>query len=205
MNCASCHSVRCLSVNQTVMKSFSSPLKRRYHWNDAVRSVTVLALGRHQRPVRLELPLAAQASMQATAAAISSSSGRSMSGTLVGGRSAAQRRSAALDEAAGGQLVVQLHQRLPRRHARCSAGPAAPTPSTGARPPAARRRPGARRRRRRPGSCSSTRNPVRPWSTSVVSPPTAEATTGVPQAAASSATRPKDSERLGTRQTSAAR
>ena len=36
-----------------------------------------------------------------------------------------------------------------------------------------------------------------PWSTRVVSPPTAEATTGVPQAAASSATRPKDSERLG--------
>jgi hypothetical protein len=39
----------------------------------------------------------------------------------------------------------------------------------------------------------------------VVSPPTAEATTGVPQAAASSATRPNDSERLGTMHTSAAR
>ena len=38
---------------------------------------------------------------------------------------------------------------------------------------------------------------MRPWSTSVRSPPTAAATTGVPHAAASRATRPKDSERLG--------
>ena len=44
-----------------------------------------------------------------------------------------------------------------------------------------------------------------PGSTSVVRPPTAAATTGVPQAAASRATRPNDSERLGTRQMSAAR
>ena len=55
------------------------------------------------------------------------------------------------------------------------------------------------------GSRSSTRKPVTPSSTSVRSPPTAAATTGVPQAAASRATRPNDSERLGTTHTSAAR
>ena len=46
---------------------------------------------------------------------------------------------------------------------------------------------------------------MRPGSTSVRSPPTSAATTGTPQAAASRATRPKDSERLGTTTTSAAR
>ena len=55
------------------------------------------------------------------------------------------------------------------------------------------------------GSRPSTRKPVRPWSTSVRSPPTAAATTGVPQAAASSPTRPNDSLRLGTITRSAAR
>ena len=55
------------------------------------------------------------------------------------------------------------------------------------------------------GSRPSTRKPVRPWATSERKPPTPDATTGVPQAADSSATRPKHSERLGTRHTSAAR
>jgi len=40
MNWASKCNVRCLRVNQTVMKSFSSPAKRRYQRYDAVRSVT---------------------------------------------------------------------------------------------------------------------------------------------------------------------
>ena len=49
------------------------------------------------------------------------------------------------------------------------------------------------------GSRPSTRKPVRSCSTRVRRPPTAAATTGVPQAAASRATSPNDSERLGTR------
>ena len=56
-----------------------------------------------------------------------------------------------------------------------------------------------------PGSRPSTRNPVTPSSTSVVRPPTADATTGSPHAAASRATNPKDSERLGTTHTFADR
>ena len=80
MNCASCHSVRCLRVNQTVMKSFSSPLKRRYQRNDAVRSVTSWRSAATNGPPAVS-SRAAQSSMHATAAAISSSSGRSTMGT----------------------------------------------------------------------------------------------------------------------------
>ena len=43
------------------------------------------------------------------------------------------------------------------------------------------------------GSPSGTRQPVTPSCTVVVSPPTREATTGLPQAMASSATMPNDS------------
>ena len=66
-------------------------------------------------------------------------------------------------------------------------------------PGQARRSPAARRCRRRTprGRDPRTRKPVWPWSTSVSRPPTAAATTGVPQAAASRATRPKLSERDG--------
>ena len=49
----------------------------------------------------------------------------------------------------------------------------------------------------------STRKPVWPWSTRVLNPPTSDATTGMPHAAASNATKPKDSERLGMIKTSA--
>ncbi len=49
------------------------------------------------------------------------------------------------------------------------------------------------------GSRLSMSSPVRPGCTMLVSPPTAAATTGVPHAAASRATRPNDSDRLGTR------
>ena len=55
MNWASWCSVRCLSVNHTVMKSFSSPLKRRYQRNDAVRSVTSWRSAATRRPVRRQL------------------------------------------------------------------------------------------------------------------------------------------------------
>ncbi len=44
------------------------------------------------------------------------------------------------------------------------------------------------------GSCSPTRTPEKPSRTAVGRPPAAAATTGVPQACASTATRPKDSE-----------
>ena len=54
-------------------------------------------------------------------------------------------------------------------------------------------------------SCPGTSRPVFPSLTAVVSPPTAAATTGVPQACASRATRPKDSEYDGTQTTEAAR
>ncbi len=80
MNWASWCSVRCLSVNQTVMKSFSSPLKRRYQRYDAVRSVTSCRSAATRNPPAAS-SRAAQASMQATAAAISSSAGRSTIGT----------------------------------------------------------------------------------------------------------------------------
>src|SRR5580704_2260817 len=103
MNWASKWRVRCLRVNQTVMKSFSSPLKRRYQRYDAVRSVTSWRSAATRKPP-VASSRSAQASMRATAAAISSSSGRSTSGTM-------RAALAALDEAAGGQLVVQLHQR----------------------------------------------------------------------------------------------
>ncbi len=55
------------------------------------------------------------------------------------------------------------------------------------------------------GSRPSTSSPVSPSLTIDRSPPTDAATTGVPQAAASSATSPNDSVRDGTRHTSAAR
>ena len=86
-----------------------------------------------------------------------------------------------------------------------AAGPQDRPRSPAARPAAARPGSAAPRRRRPPGSGSSTRKPVRPWSMRLRRPPTSAATTGVPQAAASRATRPNDSDRLGTRQTSAAR
>ncbi len=57
MNCASWCSVRCLSVNQTVMKSFSSPLKRRYQRYEAVRSVTSWRSAATRKPVGRQLAL----------------------------------------------------------------------------------------------------------------------------------------------------
>ena len=48
------------------------------------------------------------------------------------------------------------------------------------------------------GSWPSTNRPEIPSATAVLKPPTAVATTGVPHACASSATRPKDSEYEGT-------
>src|SRR5690348_5286844 len=55
------------------------------------------------------------------------------------------------------------------------------------------------------GSCPSTSMPEKPSLTAVRSPPTAAATTGVPHAWASSATRPNDSECDGTSTIVAAR
>src|SRR5262249_4110327 len=55
------------------------------------------------------------------------------------------------------------------------------------------------------GSCPSTSTPEKPSLTAVRSPPTAAAITGVPQAWASSATSPNDSEWAGTSPTVAAR
>ena len=83
MNWASKCRVRCLRVNQTVMKSFSSPLKRRYQRYDAVRSVTSWRSAATRNPPAAS-SRSAQASMQPTAAAISSSSGRSTRGMLEG-------------------------------------------------------------------------------------------------------------------------
>ena len=53
------------------------------------------------------------------------------------------------------------------------------------------------------GSCETRVNPVRPSFTMVGTPPTRAATTGVPQALASSATRPNDSLYEGTTHTAA--
>ena len=55
------------------------------------------------------------------------------------------------------------------------------------------------------GSWPSTSTPETPSRTAVTSPPTAAATTGVPHACASRATRPKDSLWLGTATRSTAR
>ena len=55
------------------------------------------------------------------------------------------------------------------------------------------------------GSWPSTKEPEIPSDTAVRNPPTAVATTGVPQACASSATKPKLSEYDGTQTKSAAR
>src|ERR1700677_739461 len=110
MNCVSWCRVRWRRVSQTVMKSFSSPLKRRYQRCDAVRSVTSWRSAATSSP-----PLASsrstQASMQLTAAAISSSAGRSTIGT---GRDREADRSAALDETGRGQFVVEVEQRTRR-------------------------------------------------------------------------------------------
>ena len=93
------------------MKSFSSPLKRRYHWNDAVRSVT------SWRSAATSGPSAASSALGPGVDA--GDGGRHL--LVVGevderhgssaARPSAAQRSAALDEAAGGQLVVQLDQR----------------------------------------------------------------------------------------------
>ena len=74
-----------------------------------------------------------------------------------------------------------------------TAGPARarrPRAAAAARRP---RRPGAARRPRPAGSWPSTSSPLCPSRTTVVRPPTAAATTGVPVACASAATRPNDS------------
>ena len=139
MNCASCHSVRCLSVNQTVMKSFSSPLKRRYHWNDAVRSVTSWRSAATRGPSGRQL---------ARGPGVDAGDGRRH--LLVGGeiddrhgasRAAAGSRSAALDEAARRPARRAARPTCGPRPARYSGEPAAPRRWRAARPPAARRRP----------------------------------------------------------------
>src|SRR3984957_279339 len=103
MNCASWSRVRWRRVSQRVMKSFSSPLKRRYQRCDAVRSVTSWRSAATKMPA-LASSRSTQASMQLTAAAISSSAGRSTIGTE---RDREADRSAALDETDRGQLVVE--------------------------------------------------------------------------------------------------
>ena len=86
-----------------------------------------------------------------------------------------------LQRALGGALPRELPR--PARARPPRAGPAARR----------RRRAGAARRPSRAGSWPSTSSPLCPSRTTVVSPPTAAATTGVPVACASTATRPNDS------------